>query len=90
MTALLAVMASTHQQNVRGAHGLFDAVELVHQLLVNLQAAGGIDDDIVVAVVLGVAHSLLGGEHRSWVPRSNTGAPAFSPTTCSCLIAAGR
>ena len=39
-------------------------MELVHQLLVNLQAAGGIDDDIVVAVVLGVAHSLLGGEHR--------------------------
>ncbi len=46
-------------------HRLFYAAELLHQGLVNLQPAGSVDDDVVVAVVPGMAHSLLGGGH--WV-----------------------
>ncbi len=37
-------MASTTSKCPWGHVASFDAVELVHQLLVNLQAAGGIDE----------------------------------------------
>src|SRR5262245_16647559 len=36
-----------HEQNVRGLRDVADALELVHQLLVHVQAAGGVEDDRV-------------------------------------------
>ena len=41
-----------------------DLAELIHERLVNLQAAGRIDDDKIVAVILGAAHRLPADLHR--------------------------
>ena len=52
------------EQDVRRMDSLADVFQLVHQRLVNLQTAGRIDDDVVVAVVACVAHGGLGDFHR--------------------------
>ena len=46
------------QQDLVRLHRRLDALELVHELLVDVQAAGGIEKDDVVAVVLGVFDGL--------------------------------
>ena len=49
-----------HQEDFLGLHGLLDPRQLVHQLGVDVQPAGGIDDQHVPAVVPGVLDGLLG------------------------------
>ena len=46
------------QQDLVRLHRRLDALELVHELLVDVQAAGGIEEDDVVAVVPGVSDGL--------------------------------
>ena len=87
---LLAGHGVHHQQDVRGADGLFNPPQLFHQRLVDLQPAGGVDNHVVVAVVFGVADGLLRGEHRVLGALFKHGRTGLLPTTCSCLLAAGR
>ena len=49
-----------HQQGLVHRHRLLDVDQFVHQDLVDLQPAGGIQDDDVVAVVLGVGEGAAG------------------------------
>ena len=51
LTASWPVIASSDEQDVRRLRLVADARELVHQLLVDLQAAGGVDDHRVEALV---------------------------------------
>ena len=44
-------------------NGGFHVLQLLHQRFVDVQAAGGIDDQHVLAVVAGVIHRFLGGFH---------------------------
>ena len=63
-----------HQQNLVHLNGFLDAAQLIHELLIHMQSAGGIQNHDVVAVVLCVGDGLLGddlglfgahGEHRN-------------------------
>ena len=63
--------------------------ELFHQLLIDVQPPGSIQDQDVVAVVSGLHHRPAGDLHRIPCPISNTGTPACSPTILSCSMAAG-
>ena len=58
-----------HQQNLGGRHGLLEAPELVHERLVNMQAAGGVQKDHVVAVLFGVCHRALCDFHHVGLAR---------------------
>ena len=63
-----------HQQDLVRRDGLADVGDLVHQLFVQLLAAGGIHDQVVVAVGLGVVQGLLGYFHRGdLVPQGEHG-----------------
>ena len=53
-----------HQQDLRGLHGGLDALELVHQLLVHMEPAGGVQEHHVVAVLPGVLDGGSGDVHR--------------------------
>ena len=53
-----------HQQNLVGMDGGLHPLELVHQLLVHVETAGGIQKDDVVAVVPGVAQGVLRDLYR--------------------------
>ena len=53
-----------HQQDFLRGHRRLDVFQLVHQLLVDVQPAGGIQNHIVVAVIPGVSHRLFGDVHR--------------------------
>ena len=57
---ILAGHGVHHQQDLVGMDGGLDALQLVHQGLVHMEPAGGVQEDHVVAVVPGVArwHSL--------------------------------
>ena len=57
-------MASTTSSTSWGFVALLDLRELVHQLLVHVQAAGGVDDQHVAAVGLRLAERPLGHVHR--------------------------
>ena len=52
------------EQNLMRGDFFLDLAELIHERLVDLQAAGRINDDKVVAVILGVAHRLAADLHR--------------------------
>ena len=53
--------------------GSLDGLQLVHQRLVDMQTAGGVQKDDVVAVVSGVLHRLLGDGHRVDLPHLEDG-----------------
>ena len=53
-----------HQQRLVYLDGFLDANQLVHQRIIDLQTAGGIQDDDVIAMVPGMSHRLLGDEFR--------------------------
>ena len=53
-----------HQEDFLGLHGFLDAGQLVHQLGVDVQAAGGVDNQHIPLVVAGVIDSFPGGFHR--------------------------
>ena len=81
-----------HEDHFVGVHGVADRAGLPHQLLVDAEAAGGVDDDDVVVLGLGfgearrcdrdrVARSRVVAT-RSTVPGcgAKTSTPARSPT----------
>jgi len=49
-----------HQQDFAGVHRLLDGLEFCHQRLVYMEAAGGVQEDHVVAVLFGVLNGGLG------------------------------
>ena len=49
---------------------MYKRQELVHELLVDVQAAGGIEEDDVVAVVAGILERFLRDGHRIDLPLS--------------------
>ena len=53
-----------HQQNLMGLHRCLDGLQLVHQRLVHMQAACGIQKHHVVAVVTGIFQGFLGNMYR--------------------------
>ena len=57
--AFLARHRIDDEQDFVRMHGALDVAELLHELLVNLQAAGRIDDDDVIHVRLRIGHSLV-------------------------------
>ena len=62
-TASWPIMASTTSR-ISGVHGGLDALELVHQLLVHMEPAGGVQEHHVVAVLPGVLDGGPGDVHR--------------------------
>ena len=78
-------------EQVRRLHGVLDRLQLDHQVVVDVQPAGGVDDDGVVALGPGL------GQRARWrappgpsCPARYTFTPACSPTISSCWMAAGR
>ena len=57
-----------HQQDLIGLHGGLDVPQLVHQRLVDMQTAGGIQKHHVIAVVSGVLHRFPGDGHGVDLP----------------------
>ena len=53
-----------HQQDLIRMDRLFDPLKLLHQHLVDVQTAGGIEDNEIVAVVLRVPEGRLGNLNR--------------------------
>ena len=53
-----------HQKDLGGLHSGLDIPQLVHQLLVHMEPAGGVQKDHVVAVGCGVLHGGPGDVHR--------------------------
>ena len=50
-----------HQQDFLGMNRRLDFLQLLHQRFVDVQAAGGVDDQHVLAVIPGVLDGFLGG-----------------------------
>ena len=80
------------EQDWSGLDRVADRDELGHQLLVDVQAPGGVDDQHVLAVGARAlerpARDLDAGRARC--PARRPSAPACSPTITSCSTAAGR
>ena len=53
-----------HQQDLLGLHRLAHVAQLLHQLFINVQAAGGIDDHRITAVIARVLNGFPGDLHR--------------------------
>jgi len=53
-----------NQKDLGGLHRGLDVPQLVHQLLIHMEPAGGIQKDQVIAVFPGVGHSGFGDVHR--------------------------
>ena len=69
-----------------GLNFVFDVLQLLHQLFVDVQTAGGVEDHDVVAVVFGMLDRVFWRSPPGCsVPISNTGTPACSPTTLQLL-----
>ena len=62
-----------HKEYLVGMDGGLDGLQLAHQRLVDMQTAGGVQKDDVVAVVSGVLHRLLGDGHRVDLPHLEDG-----------------
>ena len=83
------------EQDLVGVDRVADVGGLLHQLGVDAEPAGGVDDHDVVHLLLGVldraaGHRRPGRRRRCRAPGANTGTPARSPTTCSWVTALGR
>ena len=78
------------EEDVLGDDRLLDVLELLHELLVDGEAAGGVVDDDVAfsrAAASKAWRHISGGETpASW----KTGTPSFCPRIWSCSTAAGR
>ena len=91
-TASWPVMASTTSRIDVGLDGLADVHELLHELLVDVQAARRVDDEHVLAVALGLVERPAGDVDRVAIGallvdgRRRPGAPTFT----SWSTAAGR
>ena len=62
-----------HQENFGGVDGGLDGPKLIHQLLVHVEPAGGVQKDHVVAVLEGVLHRGLGDVHGINLPHLEDG-----------------
>jgi hypothetical protein len=62
-TLTASYVIAEHEQNIMGLDLGADADEFLHQLFVDMQAAGCIDDDHVAAAVSCVFHALGGDLH---------------------------
>ena len=77
-------------EQVRRLHRVLDGLQFHHQVVVDVQTAGGVDDDGVEA--LGPAPRRARPSHAPPGPSSRaayTFTPACSPTISSCWMAAG-
>src|SRR6266540_1316639 len=61
---LLSRHGVEHEQDIRRLRLVTNALELVHQLLVDMQAAGGVQDDRVYAVLGESADAVVDDRHR--------------------------
>ena len=62
-----------HQQDLRRLHRVADALQLLHQGLIDVQATGRVEKDQVVAVLFGVLDGGLGDVHRIGLPHLKDG-----------------
>ena len=53
-----------HEHDLVGFRLCLDLLQLIHELFVNVEPAGGIENDHIVTVILGIAHGLGGDHHR--------------------------
>ena len=53
------------EQDLVRVNFIFDILQLLHQLFVDVQAAGGVEDNDVVAVVFGMLDRVFGDLHRA-------------------------
>ena len=85
------IASATYSRSVGCDRGL-DRLQLVHQLVVDVQPAGGVDDDDVEAAVprLGQRARRARAPDPARPPDRARARPPASPTTFSCSIAAGR
>lgn len=90
LTASLSGHGVHHQENFRRRYGSLDIFQFLHQSLVDVKAAGGVKDNIVVAVVLSVGNRFFCDFYRIALSHLEYRTPAFSPITCSWAMAAGR
>ena len=96
VTASWPIIASTTNRISSGIDGVADVGGLLHQLLVDAEPAGGVDDHDVVQLCAGpraidVARDRRPDRRRRCRARARRPAtPACSPTTCSCWTALGR
>ena len=74
-----------------GVTALVDVLELLHQRLVDREAAGGVEDDDVAALVargvVAASRQIVTGSLPSI---ENTGMSSWRPSVFSCSTAAGR
>ena len=61
---ILADHGVHNQQDFGGVNGGLHHLELLHQLLVHVEPAGGVDEHNIVAVLLGVLDARPGNVHR--------------------------
>ena len=83
------------EQHLVGLHRVADVGGLLHQLRVDTEATGGVDDDDVVQLALGVLDRARGPRRpgrrrRCRASGAKTGTPTRSPLTWSCWTALGR
>ena len=71
-------------------HGVLDRLQLVHQVVVDVQAARRVDDDRVEPLGLGFGQRALRPRHRIHRLRRVHANLGLLPSTDSCSIAAGR
>ena len=89
---VLAGQRVGHQQGFMRIDQRLDGGDFGHQLLVDMLAAGGVQNDGVIAADLGARHGALGDVERALARRrsASVAMPACSPSTRSCSMAAGR
>ena len=78
------------QRVVRACTASRTCAQLVHELGVDLQTAGGVDDHDVAAEARGFLERAARDAAPGRSARSSTGTPTRSPSTRSCSTAAGR
>ncbi|MNC11862.1 hypothetical protein D3C75_595710 [compost metagenome] len=61
---LLAGHGIHHKQNFVRYHGLLNLRQLFHQRFVDMETSGGIDQNVIMPVFLGVGNALFGDVHR--------------------------
>ena len=86
---VLAGHGVDHQERVVGLDRRRDPAHLVHELLVDGQAPGGVDDADVAAEAPGLVAARPAATATGSVGSLKTVTPAWSPRTRSCSTAAG-
>ena len=79
-----------HEERLIGVDGLLQPTDLVHHLLVDGQTTGGIDDDHVVRLLLGLADSVLGNLHHVLVAFLDVDVAAYRLTNHLQLLDGSR